>query len=157
MAARSSPYDRYRKQAWDNVAARSSDRVDLELVREELKTLVPRTVRDQYRDQIEDAACWVAVKNEDERRTTPSHQAALPGWPDAEDDFWVVGEGERVRVGAASADDHLRHVQLIDENASRITAAAVADRERYYRLAPYYLQGARTVADAAAQWQRDHP
>lgn len=153
------PYDRHRREAYDRVAGRNQDRIpDLREVDEELRRLVDDEERLRHLSALDDAARWQAVVDEDEARTSPANgQAPLPGWPDAEDRFWKLDEGERVRVAAATAEDHFRHVELVDENASRVAAAASAVRRDYYRLTPYYLKGARTVAAAAAAWQRDNP
>lgn len=154
----SSPFNAYRKQAYDNIATAHQDRIpDLLDVKEELKRITPPADLVTWNAALIDSAAWAATVSEDDQRTSPEVQASLPGWPDAEDRFWKLDDGERVRVAAATADDHVKHIQLVDHNASQVTAAALAAREKYYRLAPYYARGARTVSEAAAAWQRDHP
>lgn len=148
------PYDRYRAQAYDIVAKANQGRIpDLTAVLDELLTL--GTATDV--DALKRAAAMHAVETEDSLRTTPppsSQQQTLPGWPDPSDLFWKLGDGERVRVDAASATDHFKHVQLIEQNERQIVDAAREVRDRYYRLVPHYAAGARTVPEAVAAYTK---
>lgn len=151
------PYNRYRAQAYENVANRNNGRVvDLADVVAEVLSLATATDI----DALKMASARAAIEAEDALRTSPtpsSMQAPLPGWPDAADRFWRVGEGERVRVKEATADDHLKHRQNIESNEQRVVDSAREARLSYDRLVPYYTRGAKTVAEAVAMWERDRP
>jgi hypothetical protein len=151
------PYDAYRAEAYANVANRNGGRIgDLDDVIDEVMTLTPSVTV----NAANYAAARLAVEAEDSARTNPppwQYQPRLPGWPDGEDQFWRVGDGQRVRVGDATAADHVEHLKLIEENERVIVNAARAVRRSYYDLEPYYRAGAGTVSDAVLRWQRDHP
>jgi hypothetical protein len=109
-------------------------------------------------DALKWSAAIAAAEQEDRLRTSPlpsSQQTRLPGWPDPEDQFWKIGSAQRVRVGDASADDHLTHVQLGEENFRAVDDAMRRTRDDYFRLAPYYASGCASVSDAVLAWQRD--
>lgn len=150
------PYDKYRARAYDAVADRNDGRIErLEDVVNELVSLGNGADVDALRR----AAAWDAVKREDQLRTSPLPfgvvQPLLSGWPDAEDVFWKLGETERVRVRDAKRDDHLKHLRLTEQNEQHVIDAARQTRDRYFRLLPHYLAGAKTVAEAVAAFLED--
>lgn len=151
------PYDAYRTTAYANVANRNGGRIDdLDDVVDEVLALTPAVAV----GLANRAAARLAIEAEDDHRTNPPHweiQQTLPGWPDPSDTFWKVGEGQRVRVDAASAADHVKHVRIIEENERSIVDSARVVRHHYYELEPYYRAGAASVSDAVARWQQDHP
>jgi hypothetical protein len=154
--APTNPYDQYRAQAYDSVADRNEGRINslTEVVLELMSLGNGADV-----DALKRSAAWEAVLREDQRRTSPSRysdeQPNLFGWPDTEDAFWKLGEGERVRVREARVNDHTRHLRLAEENEQQVIDSVRQTRERYYRLLPYYLAGAKTVAQAVAAMRED--
>lgn len=100
-----------------------------------------------------------AVAAEDKRRqaqSTSSQLNLLSEDDDCLDGTWRLGDRQRVRVGSANRDDYLRHLSLVDENATKVLQAAQKEHAQAAELLPYMTDAAVTITDAREAWRHDN-
>lgn len=79
----------------------------------------------------------------------------LTGEPAALDQIWRLGDGRRVRARFANRVDAIARIGVINQNESRVVAAASRERRQIAELLVYMLDDDVLIPDAVTAWLDD--
>lgn len=152
----SSAHRKIADAAYEAVATRNSGRIDdFEDVRSEIKRTLPAVdtamLVEQYVDQLASGADDRAL----ERGRSPQ-LGLFTGTPVALEGFFPTGDGKRVKVGRAYAQDWVVLIQLKGDNVQAVSHEYQEWIVAHSRLLPWLSQG-MTTEKALEEYRRANP